>query len=230
MDTNNKESFMDIIETIRSRKSIRGYKPDPVAKEVLESILNIATRAPSSINTQPWKIDVVTGEVMEKIQQGNVEAMKSGRPPNFDVPFDTYEGIYKKRQVGLVVELFRLMEISREDNEKRTAWAERGYRIFDAPAAFILSVDKSLNSVRAYSDLGGLAQTICLAAMHYGLGTCINGQGILYSDVVRKFVDIPVNRLIFLCIAIGYPDWDFPANQINTERESLDNNTSWHGF
>ena len=221
---------MDIIEAIQSRKSIRGYKSDPVPEEVLKEILEVATRAPSSINTQPWRIDVIAGEVMENIKKGNIEAINSGKPPNPDVPFDTYEGIYKKRQIGLVVELFRLMEITREDKEKRTAWTKRGYRIFDAPAAIILSVDKSLNAVRAFSDLGGLAQTICMTSLHYGLGTCINGQGILYPDVVRKFADIPDTRLIFLCIAIGYPNWDFPANQINTERESLDNNTSWHGF
>ena len=221
---------MDIIEAIRSRKSIMAYKPDPVPKDVLKEILEIATRAPSSINTQPWKIDVITGETIENIREGNIEALNSGTLPNPDIPFDIFEGIYKRRQIDVTVQIFQLLEIAREDKEKRTAWGQRGYRIFDAPAAIILSVDKSLDTARALSDIGGLAQTICLTALHYGLGTCINGQSILYPEVVRRFTGIPDTQQISLCIAIGYPDWDLPANKIHTEREAIENNTTWHGF
>jgi len=221
---------MDIIEAIRARKSIRRFEPRPVSKETLWEILEIATRAPSAINTQPWKICVIAGEPLEKIKNGNVEMMAAGVQPDPDVPFDMYEGIYKKRQVEVTMQLFRLMGIARDEKQKKTAWSQRGMRFFDAPAAIILSVEKSAYSERTFADVTSLAQTICLTALNYNLGTCINGQSILYPDVVRKHVSIPETDVLSLCVAIGHPDVDFPANKVYTEREPIENNTTWHGF
>jgi hypothetical protein len=66
--------------------------------------------------------------------------------------------------------------------------------------------------------------------LNFGLGTCIEDQGVLYPEVLRKIVQIPGNKKIVIAIAIGYPDWDFPANALVTSRDSLDNNTRWFGF
>jgi len=76
---------MDIVEAIRSRKSIRGYKPEPVPKEILREILEAATRSPSALNTQSWEITVVAGEVLDNIKQGNIEMLASGVMPNLEV-------------------------------------------------------------------------------------------------------------------------------------------------
>ncbi|MCK4722531.1 MAG: nitroreductase family protein, partial [Dehalococcoidia bacterium] len=73
---------MDIVEAIRTRKSVRGFRPDPVPKEILRDILDIATRAPSAMNTQPWEIIVIAGEVLENIKRGNIEMLESGALPN----------------------------------------------------------------------------------------------------------------------------------------------------
>lgn len=220
---------MDIIEAIKKRKSIRGYKPDPVKKEILREVLEIATRAPSSMNTQPWHIAVLTGEVLENIKKGNVGMLLSGKMPEKDVPFKPYEGAYRQRQVDLAKEIFGVLGIAREDKEKRDAWMKQGFRFFDAPAAIILSVDESTDPPTSYSDLGGLAQTICLTALHYGLGTCITGQGIMYPEVVRKYADIPKAHRMYLCITIGYPDEESPANKLCTKREPLETNAVWYG-
>ena len=72
---------MNVIDAIRKRKSIRGYKPDPVSRGILEEILEIATRAPSSMNTQPWQIAVLAGDVLDNIRKGNVEMLKAGKMP-----------------------------------------------------------------------------------------------------------------------------------------------------
>ena len=220
---------MDIIEAIRSRKSIRGYKPDPVPKEVLREILEIATRAPSGLNIQPWEITVVTGKVLDNIRQGNIEMLYSGVTANRDIPARLFEGKYRERQVGLAIELFKLMGIAREDKVKRAEWMQRGFRFFDAPAALFLSIDKSLGEFMPLMDIGSIMQTICLTALHYGLGTCIEDQGIIFPEVVRKFTDIPETKRIIICIAIGYPDWDFPANKVESAREPLDNIVTWCG-
>lgn len=221
---------MNLLEAIRSRKSIRGYKKDPVPREVLKEILEVATRAPSADNSQPWEITIITGRVLKDIAEANVEALNSGRAAAPDVSHKPYAGIYRTRQIEVGKKIFELMNIQRTDQEKRKAWITRGFRFFEAPAALILAADESLDPARAASDIGGIAQTICLVALEYGLGTCIVSQGVLYADIVKQFTNIPKNKKIYWCITIGYPDWDFPANQIKTDREPLQVNTTWLGF
>jgi nitroreductase len=221
---------LDLIEAIKTRKSIRGYKPDPVPKNVLEEILEIAIRAPSSMNTQPWEFTVIAGDVMEKIKQANIEKFSAGEMPHMDVPRgENYTDKYRERQVALAVQLFKLMGIAREDKEKRTEWMGKGFRFFDAPAAIIISMDKSVGSGGEF-DSGTISQTIALTALNYGLGTCIQGQGIMYPDAVRTFTGIPESKLIVICLTIGYPDWDFPANKVQAEREPSENITAWYGM
>jgi nitroreductase len=221
---------MDLGEAVKTRKSIRGYKKDLVPKEILREILEVATRAPSADNSQPWEITVITGKVLEGIAEANMAALKAGRPVTPDVTHKPYEGIYRLRQIEVGKKILELMDIPREDKEKRNSWIMRGFRFFEAPAAFILAADESLDPTRAASDIGGLAQTICLVALEYGLGTCIASQGVLYADIVKQFTKIPKTKKIYWCITIGYPDWNFPANRIRTDREPLPVNTTWFGF
>ena len=218
---------MAIIEAIYSRKSIRGYKPDPIPKETLAKVLEAAIRAPSGTNSQAWEITVVTGEALDNIKRGNIEMLASGAEPNPDVDLEPFSGVYRQRQIDLAIQIFKLMGITREDKEKRNAWFQKGYRFFDAPAAIILYADRSVSEARTQFDLGLIAQNICLAAFHYGLGTCIEQQGIVYPDVVRKFTGIPKSKRITISIAIGYPDWDFPANKLVSAREPLENVVTW---
>ena len=222
---------MDIVTAVGTRKSIRGFKPDPVSKELLRNILSIACRAPSGSNIQPWEFTAITGDVLESIRQDNARRYRSGAAPVPERP--TAEklpgSVYRVRQVELGSQLFRLMGIARGDDEGRIHWRERGVRFFDAPAAIIISVDQSLET-GALLDIGIVAQTICLVAMQYGLGTCIEGQGVAYPDILRKRLGIPASKRIIISIAIGYPDWDFPANRIESTREDVDDITTWYGF
>ncbi|MFC2066607.1 nitroreductase [Chloroflexota bacterium] len=221
---------MDVLEAIKSRNSVRGYKSIPVAKDMLKEIIEIACRAPSDVNVQPWEITVVTGEVLDNIKRGNIDKLTSGEVPNPEVPHHRYEGKYRQRQRDLAVQLFGLMGIARDDVSKRTEWRQRGFRFFDAPAAIILSTDKSIPGLRSQFDVGSITYAICLAALSYGLGTCIEDQGVSFPDVIRKYVNIPDYKRIVIGIAIGYPDWDFPANRLQSEREPVDHVINWCGF
>jgi len=223
---------MELIQAIKTRKSIRNFKPDPVPKETLRAILEIATRAPSAVNRQPWEFFIITGEVLEKIKNKHVEKLLSPRDHQGHnrKKVDT-GGIWRRRQVDLAIELFRLMGITRDDVEKRAEWNERGFRYFDAPTAIILVKDLSIaHKLSGYLDIGSVSQTICLTALEYGLGTCIENQGAKYPEVLREYANIPESKEIVTTIAIGYPNWDFPANKIVTPREDLENNTTWCGF
>jgi len=223
---------MDIIEAIIQRKSIRGFKPDPVSKDILAKILEAASRAPSAMNTQPWEFAVITGDVLDRLRSAIVEKLYKGEPmrPDHQVVSWSNDSIYRKRQIELAKGLFALMDIPREDKQKRAAWMERGFRFFDAPVGILLLTDTSLSESGPLLDMGAAMQNICLAARHFGLGTCIEDQSALYPEVLRDIAGIPENKRIIIAIAIGYPDWDFPANDISTDRASLDTNTRWVGF
>ena len=224
---------MNIIEAIYQRKSIRGFKSDPVSRDILAKILEAACRAPSAVNTQPWEFIVLTGTPLDRIKKAIVEKANRKVPIHYehDVSINwPNDSVYRRRQVDLAKELFHLMEIRREDQEKRAAWYERGFRFFDAPVGILILTDRSLSDVGPLLDLGAAMQTLSLAALDFGLGTCIEGQGVVYPEILREIAQIPENKKIIISIAIGYPDWDFPANAIVTSRESLDNNTRWIGF
>ncbi|MFC1858293.1 nitroreductase [Thermodesulfobacteriota bacterium] len=223
---------MNILEAIRGRKSIRGYKPDPVPQEILSEILEAAGRAPSTMNTQPWEFHVMTGDVLDKVRQGNVEKVTSGTPPEPEHVMIGWspDSVFAGRPKALGIQLFQLMGVERGDKEKRDAWMLRGFRFFDAPAAIVIVVDNALTTQGPLLDIGLTVQTICLGAMEFGLGTCIEGQGVSYPDVVRSNVDIPDSKKIIISIAIGYPDWDYPANNVAAAREPLENTAQWYGF
>ena len=71
---------MKFDDVILGRRSIRGYKPDPVPKELIAEIIGLAMRAPSSMNTQPWNFYVITGEPLNRIRAGNTERNMAGIP------------------------------------------------------------------------------------------------------------------------------------------------------
>lgn len=221
---------MELKEAIKSRKSIRGYKPHPVSREILAEILSLSVRAPSAINIQPWEITISTGEELEKIKQGNVKMMESGMWPHADMPMPLLTEVHRQRQLALGAQLYRLLDIHRDDNKKSYEWAKKSMRFFDGPAVIFIATDQALDITSAAFDCGLLAGNIALLALEYGMGTCINEQGVFYPEVVRTFTRIPESRRIIVCISVGYPDWDFPANKIYSEREPLENITFWRGF
>ena len=219
---------MEVIEAIRTRRSIRGYKPDPVPKEVLAEILQIASRAPSSMNTQPWEFTVIAGGVLEKIKQANAEKFNAGELVNLGWENERFKDKCRERQVALARQLFKSMGIAREEREKRTDWERRGFRYFDAPAVIVISVDKE-HLPRTQFDIGAVSQTVALVALEYGLGTCMHDQGLSYPDVLREFAGIPESKRMIICLSIGYLDGVFPADKVVSARESIDSITTWCG-
>ena len=223
---------MDFESLVTERKSIRGYKPDPVPKQVIEEIIEIAKGAPSSMNTQPWFFNVITGEPLERIRKGNTERMLAGAKVRREIPVrGGYEGVYRQRQVEIAIQLFEAMGIARDDKERRQDWVMRGFRQFDAPVSIVMSYEKSLEPATiTHFDLGAVVYGLVLAAWTRGLGTVINGQGIMQSDVVRGHAKIPDDQVIMTCIAVGYPDFDFAANDVKSRRTPNDAITRYIGF
>ena len=225
---------MDVKDAIKKRKSIRRFTSQPVPKGTLREILELAARAPSAENTQPWEFFVLGGDVLDKIREANVEKVRSFELPPEDMHYILTErpkgSIYRERQIEIGKALFALMDIPREDKVKRAAWMERGFRYFEAPAAIIIAAEASLPLEQTFLDAGAVMQNICLAAMDAGLYTCIENQGVTYANVVKEHANIPESKRLIAAIAIGYPDWDFPANKVESKREPIDNVITWRGI
>jgi len=223
---------MNFTEFSASRKSARGFLDKPVPKSVVDDIINTAKWAPSSYNTQTWRIHAVSGEPLDKIRKGNTENTLAGKPHVRDFPYkEEYLGEHKQRQIDVAIQLFEVMDIGRDDKDKRMDWMLRGFRQFDAPVSLVLTYPKSLEpaAITQFS-LGSLAYGIVLAAWERGIGCVINGQGIMQSDVVHEYANIPDDEAIMICIAMGYPDDSFPANGVRSVRADNSEFVTYVGF
>jgi nitroreductase len=216
---------VEVLEAIKSRKSIRVFKPDEVPTDVMVELIRTATLAPSSVNSQPWEFFIVKGGVLDELKRACVEQYNSGVKPNSDIPVPEggLEGIYKKRQIQLAKQIFPIMGITKGDNKRLQEYYEMMYSFYHAPAVVVLVFDKVLSGGWPLIDMGVITQTIALAAQEYKLGTCIMRAIVDYPEQVRKILKVPESKKIIVGIAIGYPDWDHPLNNMETEREALEN-------
>ena len=223
---------MEYDEVVRGRRSIRGYRPDPVPKALIREVIELAMRAPSSLNTQPWNFYVVTGNVLDRIREGNVERNLAGVPESREFrSHGAYQGEHRERQKEIAGQLFEAMGIEWSDKERRKDWVLRGFRQFDAPVSIVVTYDRSIHGgdIGPF-DCGAVANALVNAAWSRGLGCVINSQGIMQSPVVREHAGIPEDQVIMISIAMGFPDDDFPANAVVSRRKSVDEAVVFVGF
>ena len=223
---------MEFDDVVRGRRSIRGFQKKPVPKALIREILELAMRAPTSLNSQPWNFYVVTGEVLDRIRKGNVERNVAGVPDSREFRMGpAYQGVHRDRQVEIAKQLFAAMGIAREDKDARMDWVLRGFRQFDAPVSIVVTYDKALHGgdIPPF-DCGGVVNCLVNAAWNRGLGCVINSQGIMQSPVVRAEAGIPDDQVIQTCVAMGWPDENFPANAVVSLRKSVDEAATFLGF
>ena len=223
---------MEYQEVVMGRRSIRGFLDKPVSKHMINEVLSMAIRAPSSLNTQPWNFYVVSGAPLDAIREGNTERNLAGVPDSREFRgHGAYEGDHRTRQIEIAKQLFAAMSIEREDKAARQDWVLRGFRQFDAPVSIVVTYDRSIHGGDiAPFDCGGVTNALVNAAWSKGLGCVINSQGIMQSPVVREHAGIPDDQVIMICVAMGYPDETFPANAVVSRRKSLDEAVHFVGF
>ncbi|MDX2234142.1 MAG: nitroreductase [Hyphomonadaceae bacterium] len=223
---------MQYDDVVLGRRSIRGFKPDPVSRETIREIIALAMRAPSSLNTQPWNFYVVSGAPLDRIRAGNTERNLAGVPESREFrSHGAYAGAHRERQVEIAVQLFAAMGIDRHDTEKRKDWVLRGFRQFDAPVSIVVTYDRAIHGGDiAPFDCGAVTNALVNAAWSRGLGCVINSQGIMQSPVVREHARIPDDQVIMICVAMGYPDETFPANAVVSRRKSVEEAAVFVGF
>lgn len=219
---------MELKDAIMQRHSVRGYTDQPVDKETIREILELAVRAVSGVNSQPWEFAVAAGEPLQKLKDSNIEALRSGAEP--DTQFGALPDIkYLNRSRTIGKALLGAMEIGREDKAGRVWWSERGYRFFDAPAVIFVLMPKAFED-SFLLDIGCVTQNLILAAADKGLGTCVEEQAVVYQKEARQILGIPDDMRMVIGISIGYEDPDFAANHVRSGREDVDSITRWCGF
>lgn len=222
-------AFTTLDHIAAERRSVRGFRPDPVPDAVLHRVFQLAGRAPSNCNAQPWITHVVSGDRLHAMRDSLVENAKAGRMDS-DASYseNPYVGVYKHRRVGAAVALFEATGVGRHDTEARGRSMMRNFELFDAPHAAFFLMPRAFH-LHGAADVGMYVQTLMLALTAHGLGSCAQGAlGQQASFVKRELgVDDPDLMLLF-GLSFGVPDDDHPSTAARTDRVALEEGVHFH--
>jgi nitroreductase len=220
---------MDLIEAIRTRRSIRRFKPDAVSKEVLTQLIDVSRWSPSGSNTQPWEFAVLGGKILEEVNKDIISRRKDS-PAHPDIPYPPMPEPFRTRQKEVLqtMNAYQYPRDAQGVRQQNTVGRISDSVFFGAPNAIIVYTDKEI-CPRAFLGLGMIAQTISLAALHFGLATCIMSMVTYWPDVYREQHIVPDNKLIAFGIAVGYPDMAASVNNFPRTREPVDSFSHWFG-
>lgn len=210
---------------ITSRRSIRAYLPTPVPRADIEQLLQVAARAPSGTNTQPWKVYVLTGEHKRALSAAILAAHNDPEqarlhteeyayyPREWVSPF-----IDRRRKVGW--DLYALLGLTRENKAGMAAQHGRNYDFFGAPVGLIFTIDRVMEQ-GSWLDYGMFLQSIMVAARGRGLDTCPQAAFTQYHKIIEEMLSIPDNETVVCGMAMGYADMDKVENSLVTERMAV---------
>ncbi|MDO9023427.1 nitroreductase [Zwartia sp.] len=210
-------------DAITSRHSMRAFLETPISREDIESMLEVAARAPSGSNTQPWKVYVMSGEMKQRVSaeilkvyqdKAQFEALTEDYkyyPTQWDSPY-----IERRRKVGL--DLYKLLGLGREDKAGMNAQHARNYTFFDAPVGMFFTIDRTMNT-GSWLDFGCFLQSLMIAARGRGLDTCAQAAFNRFHKTIRAVTGIPESEVIMCGLALGYADMTKIENSLISERE-----------
>ena len=216
---------------IRSRRSVRGFLPTPIPRATIEEILDVAGRAPSGTNIQPWKVHVLTGAARERFcarilaaHEEEYERKKRGEPAHHTedygyYPVEWFEP-YLGRRRKLGWELYSLLDIGKKDYDKMHAQHGRNYTFFDAPVGLMFSIDRRMLQ-GSWLDYGMYIENIMVAARGRGLDTCPQQAFAHFHAIIAEFLGLSASDMVVCGMALGYEDVSVVANQLKTERAAL---------
>lgn len=212
---------------ITSRRSVRAYLPTPVPRETLEQILDVAARAPSGGNTQPWKVYVLTGDTKHALSATLLAAHRDPAvaaqhveeyayyPRTWVSPF-----IDRRRKVGW--DLYGLLGLTRDNKAGISAQHGQNYDFFGAPVGLIFTIDRVLEQ-GSWLDYGMFLQSIMVAARGRGLDTCPQAAFNQYHKLIAEVLQLPANETVVCGMSLGYADHGKIENTLHTERDPVAN-------
>jgi nitroreductase len=226
---NASEVIKIVDENIKARRSIRAFLPKPVEKQDILDLLNVASRAPSGTNTQPWQVYIITGAKKQALSDeiisifNNPEALKEQTEEYNYYPstwIDPY--ISRRRKVGF--DLYGLLGLGKGDKEKMQAQTARNYSFFDAPVGVFFVIDRVMQQ-GSWLDYGMFVQSVMLAAKARGLDTCPQAAFTQFHRVIAKHLDLKPEQQLVCGMSLGYADTSKIENTLVTEREPAHNFT-----
>jgi nitroreductase len=220
MIESNEQKIVDA--AITSRRSIRAFLPTPVAREDIEAILEVASRAPSGTNTQPWKVYVLTGGAKDRLSAEILRAHNdpaTGKEHTEEYAYYPREWVSpyidRRRKVGW--DLYALLGLSRENKVGMHAQHGRNYRFFDAPVGMIFTIDRIMEQ-GSWLDYGMFLQNIMVAARGRGLDTCPQAAFTQFHKIIAKELELPSNEMVVCGMSLGFADMNKIENTLVTER------------
>jgi nitroreductase len=214
---------MNVSEALASRKTVRAFKSTPVDRATIESILTLAARAPSGGNLQPWRVHVLLGEARDELVRRVAEARKTtpmGERPEYHIYPPELTEPFKTRRFRVGEAMYATMAIPREDKMARLNFFSGNWEFFGAPVGLVFTIDRIMQQGQ-WADLGMFLQSIMLLAREHGLHTCPQEAWAVWHGVIREYLDVPANEMIFCGMAIGHADESHPVNTLVTERAPL---------
>lgn len=215
--------YPDVIDAIVARKSVRAFTSQSVDRETVGSILELASRAPSGTNIQPWRVYVVGSPQIAQISAAIVGPDGTPAPEEWDdykyYPDDWFEPYLGRRRAN-AMDLYRSLEIGRKDKDKYTTFINQNYAFFGAPVGLIVTLDRRLEK-GAWVDLGMFLQNVLLLATAHGLDSCPQASFAPYHRFIRPILGIPDADVVVCGIALGHANRDHPSYQMQTDRAPL---------
>lgn len=216
-------------EAIVSRRSVRAFLPDPVDEAAIRDILEVAARAPSGTNMQPWRVYVLTGDTKARLSQAILQSGIRAEKAEWDeykyYPDQFFEP-YQSRRRAVGFALYGLLGIGRREVERMREQHDRNFTFFDAPVGMIFTVDRRLNK-GSWIDYGMFLQNIMIAARGRGLHTCPQAAFAPYHRQIRPVLGLADEEVVVCGMALGYEDASKPENALRTERAAL---SEWATF
>jgi nitroreductase len=219
---NNTQEPIDVIEDLlAARFSCRAFLPKPVPRATIERILLAAQKTASWCNSQPWRLEITSGEATQKFRDVMYGAASSGRPNSGDFPFPReYRGVYLERRRESGFQLYNSLGIARGDKAAYNRQALENFNFFGAPHVAIVHTDEALGVYGAI-DCGGYLMSFMLAAQALGVATIPQAALAFHSEVVRQHFGLGDDRRVVCGISFGYPDREHKANSYRTTRADL---------
>ena len=219
---------MTVAQALAERRSIRGFKSDPVPQDLLMSILESARNAASNCNTQPWHLSIVSGDAKDRLAASLVAEVAKGNPSNgaFVNGMTGLTGTYKERQYECAACLYGTMDIGRGDKEKRNALMLKNWEFFGAPHVGFISMPLSMGPTNAI-DIGIYLQSLMLLMTENGLASCPQGALAMYPDPINEVAQIPEGNGVICGISFGYADETAQINNTKTPRDTIENTVTF---
>jgi nitroreductase len=222
-----------IERAITGRKSVRAFHDTPVSRETVAHILEVASRAPSGTNMQPWRVHVVAGEARDKLSKAIHDAfMGGGRSPSGseykyypDQFFEPY--LSRRRKVGF--DMYGLLGIQKGDTAAMAKQLAQNYLFFGAPVGLMFTIDRRLE-IGSWLDYGYFLEAICVAARANGLDTCSQQAFAYFHTIIREQLAMDESEVVVCGMAMGYADWDAKINTLATDRMPVTEFATFRGF